>query len=257
MECTNKVRWKCDELISLIKKQRDSLLNTITELKTERKSELEALLQRLQSVNDSAIIAQKECKQIAVKADLATSSRLEQMETVLKRQEEAESKMYNDDDDDEEKETQSKTSDIKLIVIYDEEEFVSNLDMIFNVEFNGEELELKYEGMSTDSARIEELEFSTEYKSSSNLALSDFNCCVRKTDSKGHRYILVDDEPVTDGIHCWRIKVKSSADFSDLQLFFCFIFTFGSGQVRSDRFRFRQMDNDRPESSQTIPRGHK
>ena len=210
MECTKEVQAKCDVLISLITKQRDSLLNKITELKTERKSELEAMLNRLQAVNQSAITAQKECKKIAVNSDLAKSARLEQMEAVLKKQEEAESKM-NDDAD--EKETVSKSSDIKLQVIYDEDTFSSNLDSVFDVGFNGDKLDLKYklyngQPQSKNSA-IKVLTFSTMYKSS-GLELSDNDRCVTKTHSDGHRYILVDSAPVSKGIHCWRIKVEIS-----------------------------------------------
>merc|ERR1719499_375825 len=117
-------------MISMVQKQRESLLQKISELKTQRKSELESMLKRLGSVSESAISAQKECKKIAVKADLATSSRLEQMEAVLKKQEEAESKMQDDDD---QKETESKSSDIKLSVIYDENAFTSALTTVFNV----------------------------------------------------------------------------------------------------------------------------
>ena len=201
MECTKEVQSKSDVLISMITEQRDSLLTKITELKTERKSELETMLNRLQAVNESAITAQKECKKIAVKADVATSSRLEQMETVLKRQEEAESKMKDDDD---QKETESKASDIKLAVIYDEKAFTSALDTVFNVGFNEDELDLKYD-YGLFGFRI--LKFSTEYKSSAYLTLSDDNRCVKKVNANDHRYILADIKPVTKGIHCWRIQV--------------------------------------------------
>merc|ERR1719499_62427 len=105
-------------MISMVQKQRESLLKKINELKTQRKSELESMLKRLESVNESALSAQKECKQIAVKADLATSSRLEQMEAVLKKQEEAESKMNEDD-------------------------FSSNLESALSVGFGDDALELK------------------------------------------------------------------------------------------------------------------
>ena len=161
------------------------------------------MLKRLHAVNESAISAQKKCKNIAVKADLATSSRLEQMEAVLRNQEEAESKM-NDDDGDDEKDSEFKSSDIKLTVIYDEKAFASSLDTVFNVRFNDDELDLKYDGMP---GSVEVLSFSTTYKSTSQITLSDDNRCATKTQN-GHRYILADSEPVSSGIHCWRIKVE-------------------------------------------------
>ena len=205
-ECTKEVQSKSDVLISLITKQRDSLLNKITELKTERKSELEAMLKRLQAVNESAITAQKECKKIAVKADLATSSRLEQMEAVLKKQEEAESKI-NDDDD--QKETEVRSADIKLTVIYDEKAFSSALETALNVGFNEDELDLKYDGMSFG---ITILKFSTAYKSHGSFELSDDNRCAKKIGGSNHKWILVDTEPVSTGIHCWRMKVETVID---------------------------------------------
>ena len=203
-ECTKEVQSKSDVLISIITKQRDSLLSKITELKAKRKSELEAMLKRLQAVNECAVSAQKECKKIAVKADLATSSRLEQMEAVLKKQEEAESKI-NDNDD--EKDTEPRSSDIKLTVIYDEKVFTSALETALNVGFNEDELDLKYDGMPMTA--IEILKFSTTYQSSSSFELSDDNRCAKLVVHGYYKYILVDTEPVSTGIHCWRMKVET------------------------------------------------
>ena len=56
------------------------------------------------------------------------------------------------------------------------------------------------------------LKFSTEYKSSDGLQLSDDNQCVKRKGS-GHKYILADIEAVTKGIHCWRIQVNHSYIF--------------------------------------------
>ena len=56
------------------------------------------------------------------------------------------------------------------------------------------------------------LKFSTEYKSSDGLQLSDDNRCVKATKSN-HKHILADIEPVTKGIHCWRIQVNHSYIF--------------------------------------------
>ena len=38
---------------------------------------------------------------------------------------------------------------------------------------------------------------------------SEDNKCVKRCDPSGMNWILVDDEPVKQGIHCWRIQVIS------------------------------------------------
>merc|ERR1719150_3511616 len=104
------------------------------------------------------------------------------MEEALKKQEEAESKMNEDDD---EKEVNSKSAEYKLVVIYDENTFSSNLESALSVAFSDNQLELK----SMDLG-IQILKFSSEYISNSLLTLSDENRCVTHLPRDNHRYVL-------------------------------------------------------------------
>ena len=56
------------------------------------------------------------------------------------------------------------------------------------------------------------LKFSAIYRSNADtndLILLDDRKCVKNTCGRC-RYILADIEPVTNGIHCWRVNVKYS-----------------------------------------------
>lgn len=52
------------------------------------------------------------------------------------------------------------------------------------------------------------LRFSEKYKSDDGIQLIDDRKCAHKVGSR-HRYVLCDIEPVSEGIHCWRVKVDN------------------------------------------------
>merc|ERR1712154_608445 len=41
-----------------------------------------------------------------------------------------------------------------------------------------------------------------------HVILTDNNKCATKQDRYNHRYAIIDDKPVFDGIHCWRVQIK-------------------------------------------------
>ena len=51
------------------------------------------------------------------------------------------------------------------------------------------------------------LSFSTKYKSRDGIIYTENNKCIVRRGVFSHRYVLVDIEPVTEGIHCWRVQV--------------------------------------------------
>ena len=54
---------------------------------------------------------------------------------------------------------------------------------------------------------FEILSFSTEFCGQDIYQFTQNNQCVTVLES-GHNFILADVEPVTQGIHCWRIQVN-------------------------------------------------
>lgn len=59
---------------------------------------------------------------------------------------------------------------------------------------------------------FEILTFSTEFISDDGIELMDNNKCVMRCDDRGmiwHTYAMADIEPVSEGVHCWRIKVQN------------------------------------------------
>eukprot|EP01084_Bolivina_argentea_P036565 67623_1 len=53
------------------------------------------------------------------------------------------------------------------------------------------------------------LKFSCIWKSSDkDVVLSDDNKCATKTSKSGHVYALIDDTPIFNDIHCWRVQIK-------------------------------------------------
>ena len=136
IECNKDIHAKCDILVSIVERKRKFLINKIRELKTKRRMEMEAQLHKIQEMNSAAFKTQSECKQIAMKHNLSTSSRLEQMNATLDAQNEMETKLNLDVD-------KINCSDITLAVTYDHSEFISNFDAALKVKFNDERFELK------------------------------------------------------------------------------------------------------------------
>ena len=185
-------------MIALIETKRKFLLDTVQELKDIRKDELEAALKTLQQVNESAIKLQDECKDIATKPDISTEFRLHQMNRCVDRQREMEQNIdlnFGEID----------TTNIKLQVEYDEDAFDSNFESILNIRFGEEVLQLRYDGI--EPAKI--LKFSSDLMSPNGLQLGDNHKSVKNIE-RSHSYIVVDTEPVTSGVQCWRVKVEGS-----------------------------------------------
>ena len=54
------------------------------------------------------------------------------------------------------------------------------------------------------------LKFSSKYKSTDAIQLTDGNKCATIMESKRHRdHVFIDEEPVRSGIHVWRFKVTA------------------------------------------------
>ena len=196
MDCNKEIHTNCDILVSTIEEKRKSLLNTVQNLKNKRRAELEAELKKLQEINESAMKLQGECKDIASKSDISSSLRLEQMTACIDQQYEMEKKVDYDID-------KMNLSNIKLCAKFNKNAFHSNFDSALNVQFGDDKFKLKYQ----DYDGIKILKFSTEFITPNELQLSDDNRCVKKINTSDHTYVLADIDPVTTGIHCWRIKV--------------------------------------------------
>lgn len=196
MECNKEIHAKCDIMIATIEEKRKILLDTVKKLKDKRRIELETEFRKLQEINESLIKSQSECKDIATKSDISVSLRTEQMAACIDRQNEMEKKVDYDI-------YKIDTSNIQIIVKYDQKAFDSNFNAAVKVDFDDKKFELKHQIYG-----IQILQFSTEFISQSGLQLSDNNKCVKRINESGHTYVLADIEAVTTGVHCWRIKVE-------------------------------------------------
>eukprot|EP01083_Nonionella_stella_P007743 22309_1 len=64
------------------------------------------------------------------------------------------------------------------------------------------------------------LPFSEEYMSNwSKWELSDDRKCIKRTSSGQYAYILSDIDPVTSGVHCWRVKITQARDSNHWVMF--------------------------------------
>eukprot|EP01084_Bolivina_argentea_P063002 115102_1 len=77
MVCTKEVHNKYNNMVSILDKYRKSLLDNITNLKNKRKHELEQYLNQLKLLNDVSTKLSKECHQVASKADISSSLKLQ------------------------------------------------------------------------------------------------------------------------------------------------------------------------------------
>eukprot|EP01084_Bolivina_argentea_P141969 249450_1 len=183
VECTKEVDNKCDMMIKMTENKRNELLNIIIERKNKMRMQLDEALIKVNNANDSSLQLENKCKEIAAKTDISSSVRIETMNSIVTKQRKIESKtdFYID------------PSNVKLMVQCDEKAFNSNLNSCLWIDHY---------------SKIEILKFSPQYMSDDgHLELSDDYKCVTHSGSDSHTYILADIQPVTNGVHCWRVQV--------------------------------------------------